>query len=145
MAAGTNKLIAQTHTIEEFINRKFEDETTYRNFSIVGYIDGIEIIDRNLISDYLDILARTCTEYKFNVDEYVKYRYSPDLLSYDLYKTTQLDFLIMYLNDMVDPKEFNIKKIKLPNASILKLALSDILSSNQGFIEQNRADNNITY
>ena len=144
MGATTTK-IAKTHTIEEFIDKKFEDQLTYRNFSIVDYSDDIELIDRNLISDYLPILERACTNYPFTAREYRKYKYCPDLLSYDLYGTTQLDFLLMMLNDMVDPKEFTMKVIKLPDVKILRTALSDILSVNSGFIEQNRFDHNLSY
>ena len=141
----SNKLIAQTHTIEEFISRKYEDELTYRNLSIVEYIGNVELIDRNLFSDYLPEIERTCISYPFTTEEYRLYKYAPDLLSYDLYRTTQLDFVILMLNDMIDPKEFNIKVVKLPNAAVLMEALGSILSVNSGFIEQNRADNNLTY
>lgn len=143
--SASDKLIAQTHTIEEFISRKYEDELTYRNFSIVDYIDEVELLDRNLFSDYLPELEATCILYPFTIQEYRRYKYLPDLLSYDLYKTTQLDFVLMMLNDMVDPKEFNLKKIKLPRADVLKEVLSSILSVNSGFIEQNRSDHNLTY
>lgn len=141
----SNTLIAQTHTIEEFISRKYEDELTYRNFSIVDYIDDVELIDRNLLTDYLPEIQKTCVSYAFTTEEYRLYKYAPDLLSYDLYKTTQLDFVLLFLNDMVDPKEFNLKVVKLPNAAALMEALGSILSVNSGFIEQNRADHNLTY
>ena len=140
-----SKNIAQTHTVEEFISRKFEDELTYRNFSIVDYADGIELLDRNLLADYLIEIDKVCSYYTFTAAEYRKYRYAPDLLSYDLYRTTQLDFMIMIINDMVDPKEFNRKVLKLPNGIHLKNILSSILSVNDGFKEQNRADHNLSY
>ena len=83
--SADNKLIAQTHTVQEFISRKFEDELTYRNFSIVDYADGIELLNRNLIDDYLVELGKTCISYPFKVAEYRRYKYAPDLLSFDLY------------------------------------------------------------
>ena len=137
--------IAQTHTVEEFVNRKYEDELTYRNFSIVEYADDIELIDRNLIGEYLPEILANCDMYKFTIQEYRKYKYAPDLLSYDLYHTTQLDFLLMLVNDMIDPKEFNLKRIKLPRVQVLNRIFSDILSVNSGYIDQNRADFKLTY
>ena len=134
------KNIAQTHTVEEFISRKFEDELTYRNLSIVDYADGIELIDRSLISEYLPLLEGACISYTFSTAEYRRYKYSPDLLSYDLYKTTQLDFLLMMLNDMIDPKDFNLKRLKLPTSTILKTMLNEIYSVNAGWISKNRYD-----
>ena len=137
--------IDQTHTVQEFISRKYEDELTYRNFSIVDYADNIELLDRNLFSEYMPLLMSTCTKYPFTVEEYRRYKYAPDILSFDIYKTTQLDFIILMMNDMIDPKEFNLKTVKLPKPSIIKQTLSEILSVNSGFIEQNRADHNLTY
>ena len=48
------------------------------------------------------------------------------------------------INDMIDPKEFNIKTIKLPYASVLKEFLTTVYNCNSEYIGQNRADNNIS-
>lgn len=134
---------ATTHTIEEFIKLKYQDELTYRNLSILEKINSIETIDHCLIDDYLDELREASVSIELSPAEYSRYKYSPDLLSYDLYGTTQLDFVILLINDMIDPKEFDIKTIKLLYSSKLKSLLNDIYNSNAGYINQNRADNNI--
>ena len=110
MAIGSGTSIAQTHTLQEFIARKYEDELTYRNFSIVEYADDIELIDRNLIGEYLDELTSTCTTYRFTTAEYRRYKYAPDLLSYDIYGTPSLDFIILICNGVIDPKEFDFNR-----------------------------------
>ena len=69
-----------------------------------------------------------------------------DLLAYEVYGSTQLDFVILAVNNMIDPREFTHKRILLPMSSILSLFLSDVKNSNTGYIAQNRVDNNlITY
>lgn len=135
---------ALTYTLEDFVAAGVTDEMTYRNFSILEVIDGIEMVDHCLIEDYLDECISLCAIVELDNETYNKYKYCPDLLAYDVYGSTQLDFVVMYLNGIIDPKEFTMKKIKLPYASQLRTILSEIYNSNIGYIEQNRADNNIS-
>lgn len=134
---------ALTHTLEEFIAMRNNDDLTYFNFSIIEKINGIKLLDHNLIEDYLDELVSISINCELNRDQYNKYKYSPDLLSYDVYGTTQLDFVILLINDMIDPKEFDLKTIKLPYASKMKLVMQSIYNSEQDYINQNRHDNEI--
>ena len=131
---------AKTHTVEEFINLKYQDDMTYRNLSILDKIDDLEMVDHCLIYDYLDEIVNNCESVSFTAQEYNKYKYAPDLLAYDLYGSTQLDFIILFANDMIDPKEFNLRTIKLPYRSVLNKILSDIYNANAGYIDQNRSD-----
>ena len=101
---------AKAYTLETFISMKYQDDLTYRNFSILEVLDGIELTDHCVIDEYLDELSALCVEVELTAEEYAKYKYSPDLMSYDVYGTTQLDFVILMANDMVDPKEFDSKK-----------------------------------
>ena len=54
-----------------------------------------------------------------------------------------LDFLILLANDMVDPKEFDLRIVKLPFASKLVDFLNRVYGANQNYIRQNRADNGL--
>lgn len=134
---------ALTYTLEHFIEMQHSDELTYRNFSILEVVDGLEFVDHNLVEDYLDELESICIACELTDDQYKKYKYAPDLLAYDIYGSVQLDFVIMYANGIVDPKEFNYKVVKLPYASALKLYLNSVYNANSSYIEQNRADNNL--
>ena len=100
---------AQTYTLEQFINMKSTDNITYNNFSIYGKIDGQKILESNILDEYIDDLVSLSKIIKLSSDEYVKYKYAPDLLAYDVYGSTQLDFVILTVNDMIDPKDFNLK------------------------------------
>ena len=42
---------ALTYTLDQFIQMKYSDEMTFRNFSIVEIVNGLEMIDHNLIED----------------------------------------------------------------------------------------------
>lgn len=134
---------ATTYTLQDFINMKNIDDMTYYNFSILEVINGVQHLDHNLVEDYLPYLLKTCESVPLSDEEYKKYKYHPDLLAYDLYGSVQLDFILMLLNDTIDPKEFDVKIVKLPYASVLNTFLNDIYSKEAPYIHQNRADNKI--
>lgn len=144
MAINYSNSPAQTYTLDQFISMRYNDDITYHNFSIIESVNGIELLDHNLIDDYIEELNSICSDYfELTPDQYRKYKYSPDILAYDVYGSTQLDFIIMKANGIIDPKEFNLKKIRLPYNSKLKVFLNSVYNSNYDYISQNRADNNI--
>ena len=134
---------ALTHTLEDFIELQLSDEMTYYNTSIIEKQGNITFTDHNLIDDYMDELLSMCVSVTLTDDQMVMYRYSPDILAYDVYGSAQLDFVVLAVNDMVDPKEFFVRTIKLPYNSYLKAFLADVITANEGYIEQNRLDNGI--
>ena len=118
MATNNLNNPALTYTLDQFIGMKYSDDITYHNFSIIEKIDdNIELVDHNIIEDYLDELESICVKCELTLEQYRKYKYKPDLLAFDVYGSVQLDFIIMLVNDMIDPKEFDLKTIKLPYAS----------------------------
>ena len=141
--ATTNEYLnspAQTYTLEQFIAMKSSDDMTYNNFSIYELINGQKVLESNLIDEYLDELVKMCSIVQLNTEEYKKYRFTPDLLAHDVYGSIQLDFVILAANDMVDPKEFNLKKLKLPTVSRLKEFLNEVYNANNNWISKNRYD-----
>ena len=140
MNGGTIRDPAMTHTLEEFIEMKTGDNFTYRNFSILDKFGDVECLDHNLIDDYMDVIEKLTQTVTLSREEFGKYKYSPDLLAYDIYGSVQLDFIILFINDMVDPKEFNRQTIKLPYASVMAELLSEIYNSDQEYIKYNRSN-----
>jgi len=131
---------AQTFTLDQFISMKNTDDMTYNNFSIYGIIDGQKTLESNLIDEYLDELVKICSIVQLSDDEYKKYKFAPDILAYDVYGSVQLDFVVLAANDMVDPKDFNLRKLKLPTASRMREYLNEVYSANSGWITKNRYD-----
>ena len=136
---------ALTYTLDDFISMQISDDMTYYNFSILEVIDGVEHLDSNLVEIYLEELKSQCVSVQFSEEELKKYKYNADLLAYNLYGSVQLDFVILLLNDMYDPKEFTKKNVILPHSSTLSKFLNDVYSKEAGYIQQNRADNGILY
>ena len=132
-----------TYTLDDFIKMQYSDDMTYRNFSILEVVDGKEFLDHNLIDDYLEILEQLCISVPLDNKQYKKYKYAPDLLAYDVYGTVQLDFVILKINGLIDPNDFDMKTVKLPYRSQLKAFLSAVYNKESGYIQQNRYDNGL--
>lgn len=135
---------ARTYTLEDFVSSKTSDDLTYYNFSILELINGVEHLDKNLVEEYIDILISNCVTLELSNEEFARYKYAPDLLAYEVYGSVQLDFVILLINDMIDPKDFCKKIIKLPMASVLGAFLDGVYSKESGYIQQNRLDQNIS-
>lgn len=142
MAYASNP--ALTYTVDQFINLKMSDEMTFRNFSILEVVEGLELYDHNLVEDYLEELDSICAPVELDTEQYGKYKYAPDLLAYDIYGTTQLDFIILYANGIFDPKDFIMKTVKLPYARLLREYLSEIYNGEQQYLKYNRSQNGLT-
>ena len=134
---------ALTYTLSEFMDMKSQDELTYENFSIIRYEMQTKFAEQNIIDYYFRELKNICMKItSFTKEEIVKYRYAPDILAYDVYGSTQLDFIVLLCNGIIDPKEFDFKRkyLLLPKAAHLKEFLSKVYNSESGWLELNRAE-----
>ena len=135
---------AKTYTIPDFIAMKSQDELTYANFAIFDYKFGETFVEQSIIDYYIQELKAICVKVdSLTVEEIAKYKYAPELLSFDIYNTTSLDFIILLCNGMIDPHEFNFKRkyLMLPKASDLSIILSAIYNSESNWIDINKKQN----
>lgn len=134
---------ALTYTLSDFVELGQQDEMTYSNFAIIRYKMSTEFAEQNVVDYYLSELKSICLKItSFTTEEIARYKYSPDLLAYDIYKSTQLDFIILLCNGIIDPKEFNFKRkyLLLPRASVLQEFLSQVYNSESDWLKINRTE-----
>jgi len=74
------------------------------------------------INKYFYYLLRYSKELKFDK----KYKYRPDYLSYDQYGTVTLDQLLLYVNGISSPEDFDLITVFVPE----KEAVIEILQDN---------------
>lgn len=130
-----NQTVADaTYTIEEFIASKDSDEITNNKFVIAKYLNGIELPITNLLYDYEDELNSMTVKVKLSELEMIKYRYKPFLFAYDVYGSVETEFLILMLNNIIDPKDFDFNPIKVVPKSTLIALLGRIISINENYI-----------
>lgn len=128
----------KTTTVQEFIAIRTADDVTYYNYSIVEYLNGFDMFITNLLYDYEDELQSVATYIKLNPREKAKYKYKPWLFAYDVYGSTEAQFIVMMLNGIIDPKEFDFDRVKVINPSNLSTILNRIQAVNEDYLNKNR-------
>lgn len=139
MATYSTMKSDQTITVQDFIAMKNSDEITYYNFSIVEYLNGYDMFITNILYDYEDELKDLYVYIKLSDVERLKYRYKPYLFAYDLYGSREMAFIIMMLNGIIDPKEFDYNKLKVIKYSSLATVINRIGAINENFMNKNKA------
>lgn len=132
---------AKTYTLQGFIDMKDNDSFTYANLALhmQSIVDKTVIFSSdNVIYSYLDDLKNVSIKYTFTEEEFMKYKYKPKLLAYDIYGATELYFIILAINDMCNIKDFKKRTINLIYKKDLDILLNQIYSAEQNRIELNR-------
>lgn len=120
-----------------------QDEYTFLKTSIVTNNDGRLIAYSSIIEKYIDYLKDNSYSVRYTNDERIKYRYNPKRLSYDMYNTTRLFFIILLLNNMKSKVDFDRDVILVPKPEALKEILEKIKMKEQDIIDMNRDKNDI--
>ena len=88
--------IEDTYTVEDFIELgKDIDDIQYSKFAIFSKASSnaknpILYAEHNVIYDYEEEFKRLSLNVQMTETEFLKYRFKPKLLSYDLYGSTEL-------------------------------------------------------
>jgi len=80
----------------------------------------------SIFDKYYELMKERTMIIELTDDEYRKYIYKPKLLSLDLYGTTELDFLLLRLNNMTSCIYFNKQTFKVFDKDITTL-LNEIM------------------
>ena len=137
--------VEDTYTVEDFIELgKDIDDIQYSKFAIFSKASSdaknpILYAEHNVIYDYEEEFKRLSLNVQMTETEFLKYRFKPKLLSYDLYGSTELFFAILYTNGMCSIKDFDRKNIKLIRKSDMVQLLEAIYNAEQNYISTNRS------
>ena len=139
MISGNSENI---YTLSNFIREYGVEELRVDAFHLkeVFFQDGmnhkIVVNGDNIADKYAVELEENKKTVEFTTKEYYKYRFNPKVLSYDLYGTTELWFFILMANEIYTISEFDFKKLKLYDASIIS-KLNRMLELDKEFLEIN--------
>ena len=126
-------------SVQDFIALRSSDEITYYNYSILEYLNGLDMFLTNLLYDYQDELDEIAVIVSLTPIEKAKYRYKPYLFSYDVYGSTEAKFIIMMLNNIIDPKEFDFDRVKVIRYGDLITVLNRMQAVNEDYLNTNRS------
>ena len=137
--------VEETYTVEDFIELgKSIDDIQYSKFAILSKASNdvenpILYAEHNVIYDYEEEFKILSQTIEMTDSEYHKYRFKPKLLAYDLYGSTELFFVILYINGMYNIKDFDRRIIKLISKKNMTDLLEAIYNAEQNYITTNRS------
>lgn len=111
-----------------FLKQIFWDSSTMDHKIIVS--------ESSIIDKYKEELEDSKRKVELTTSEYHKYRYNPKLLSFDVYGTTELWFLILMANELYAITEFDSKTVVLYDATIID-KVNHMLNLDSEFLENN--------
>lgn len=120
-----------THTLSEFILSGNKIQViSYPKLCFTEKSGNILYTVKNIIRDYLPELKSMCITVYLSDQEQRKYKYNPKKLAADVYGYTDLYYLILMLNGMIDVREFNeIATLQMLTKTDLNESLSTIYSA----------------
>lgn len=88
----------------------------------------------SIFDKYYELMKERTMTIELTDAEYRKYIYKPKLLSLDLYGTTELDFLLLRLNNMTSCIYFNKQTFKVFDKDITTLLNEIMIHENTNYI-----------
>jgi hypothetical protein len=137
----------RTASIDEFIEAGESVKITYDVFSlqdtVTGYDDvSMSRVTLNVLDDYIDDFKELSETITLTDAQFSKYCQAPKIFCDAMYGNMELDFVIMRLNDICDPRDFNMRTIKILSKSDMTSLLSKVYSANKKFINIYNERNN---
>lgn len=112
-------------TIKDYITQYNNEDITFSEF----FLKQVFVTDagkkllmnfENLIIKYMPELKEMKVKVSLSNEEYSRYKFNPKLLSFDIYGTTELWFLILEANELHTISQFDSKTIYLFRADIIE-------------------------
>ncbi len=112
-------------TIEDFV-REYSVESIRMDTVFLrqvfwerGMQHKLVVTESALIDKYLAEIEEHKVAIKLSTEEYYKYRFNPKRMSFDVYGTTELGFLIMAANELYSIIDFDLRVVKAYTTAIL--------------------------
>jgi hypothetical protein len=124
-------MLTNKSTIKDIITDGLEQKMTNRELSIKHIITNsageMFVVNMfNLFEKYYEILLDYVVIAVLSEEEYKKYRFQPRLLSYDLYGTQELHFMLLRLNYVYSVINFDFTEVRVFKSDIIGL-INEIL------------------
>ena len=119
-------------TLKSFIATGKEVPLKYGKFCFQDDTDyGSKRSVFNVLRDYKEELLERCLIVTFTKEERARYTFNPKRLAYDIYGSTDLYSFILFINNMSNIKEFDLKTgtCKLIHRDVFKELLSNIYTA----------------
>lgn len=127
-------------TIQDIISAGKELKICNRELSLKSVVtnsanEKFIVNTANLFEKYYEILLNNTVIVVLTDEEYLKYRFKPKVLSYDLYGTKELHYMLLRLNHVYSVVNFDFKELRVFNTNILNLLNEIMILENENYIE----------
>ena len=131
---------ATAANITTFIERSLEDEFLLDN-TVTYYKTNELILPNNSIffDKHKSLIEQYIIDFTLDDNLYNLYKFNPKGLSYKLYNTTALWYLLLWINKITCVQLFNKKQIKVFDPTKLSI-LTDILANEETYLNNNKYD-----
>lgn len=120
--AENNMLMGKSATLQDYITEFNSESIISSEFFLKQVFATNEkkmIVNfSNLIVKYMPEIKALKVKISLSAEEYQKYRFNPKRLSYDLYGTTELWFIILEANELYSALEFDNQTIVLYKTNV---------------------------
>lgn len=122
-----------------FVQWMYDNELIEDDEVLNKNLDYIKVLDENIIDQYAYYLKRYVYEVQLTDAEYRKYRCNAHRLSYDIFGTPMLWFMILNLNEMYSESEFNTYRFKMYKPDVIR-HLSEIKLVENDLLDRNKSE-----
>lgn len=127
-------------TIQAVISEGLESKLNIKELSLKNVITNsagemFVVNFSNLYEKYYELLLENTVVLVLNEEEYKKYRFKPKLLSYELYGTTELHYMLLRLNHMYSVINFDLSEIRVFTRNIISLLNEIMIIESEEFID----------
>lgn len=130
---------AQSSNLEDFMTTGRLITLKYSKFCLKDSFESGNVLPiYNVLDSYRDELISCAREFNINDITIPKYKFNPKRLAYDYYGTTDLFFIILYVNGLASAKEFTLanNKVKLIEKDNVAEILGTILGAEEANIKK---------
>ena len=116
-------IMGKESTVKGYINAYNSDGFTLQEFyrqEVLGSGENKLIVNYDtILTKYMYELKDLKERYELSNEDYIRYRFNPKLLSYDLYGTTELWALLLDINEISSVTEFDLQSVYVFPTSIV--------------------------
>lgn len=138
---ATTFLPENTYTLEEFINAGRFVTISYDKLAYQDKLsNGTHICVLNVINDYMSEIEQLAVTVQLTKEQYHKYRFKPKLLCHDVYGNSELYYIILLLNGIIDVKDFDFDIIKMIKVDAMNEVISYIYNAESKYMTDYNTD-----
>lgn len=127
---------SKVQTLSDLIRYGYTSAYSIQSLSLFYKDNDIIYLDKLVYQKYDKLIMNMAQNIELTDEEINKYKYSPELLSSDLYGTPNLSHLILYIN-RCPAYSFKRKNIKLIQPSYIEKIFQKIIEHEQNNLNKN--------